>query len=180
MERRGRRLLKGGDDEDIPTDNTSPTLHEEQANEIRIGPITRARAKLLEQQVNSLLIESDVLLNENYILPKSLYMCVIRYQGIIQEEDKGQGQAARGEEPREGEEKANLLKESDVQTSSRTVQAPSQTSELQVGPSRKRTRGSVGINGQVGPSGLKVGPSDLSPDRPDCKSDRPKKGTRHQ
>ena len=62
----------GGDDEDIPTDSASPTCHEEQvvatktkANEIIIGPITRAHAKQIEQHVNSLLIESDVLLNEN-------------------------------------------------------------------------------------------------------------------
>ena len=71
------------------------------SNEIRIGPITRARAKLLEQQVNLFLIESDVLLNEDFILPKSLYICVIRYKGVIQEKDEGQGQVARGEEPRE-------------------------------------------------------------------------------
>src|SRR3954466_14289571 len=56
-------------------------------NEIRIGPITRARAKLIEQQVNSLLIDSDVLFGEDFILPKSLYVCMIRYH----EEDKAQG-----------------------------------------------------------------------------------------
>src|SRR3954469_20288689 len=56
-------------------------------NEIRIGPITRARAKLIEQQVNSLLIDSDVLFVEDFILPKSLYVCMIRYH----EEDKAQG-----------------------------------------------------------------------------------------
>src|SRR4051812_19253058 len=72
-------------DEDIPTTNTSPVRHEEQVDstkkrddEIRIGPITRARAKLIEQQVNSLLIDSDILCNENFILPKSLYVCIIR------------------------------------------------------------------------------------------------------
>ena len=42
-------------------------------DEIRIGPITRARAKLLNQQVNSLLTESDILLDENFILPKSMH-----------------------------------------------------------------------------------------------------------
>src|SRR3954463_16518262 len=65
-------------------------------NEIRIGPITRARAKLLEQQVNSLLIDSDVLLGEDFILPKSLFICMIRYH----DEDKVQGGEVqvRGEE----------------------------------------------------------------------------------
>src|SRR3954469_10760190 len=77
-------------DEDIPTTTTtSPTLHDEQANQIRLGPVTRARAKLLEQQVNLLLLESDDRLSENYILPKSLCVCMIRYQG----EDKELGGA---------------------------------------------------------------------------------------
>jgi hypothetical protein len=55
LECQGRRLLKGGDDEDIPTDLLSPTPNEvvdvaakNKSNEMRIGPITRARAKLLE------------------------------------------------------------------------------------------------------------------------------------
>ena len=40
--------------------------------------MTRARAKLLGQQVNSLLIECDVCDNENFILPKSMHLCMIR------------------------------------------------------------------------------------------------------
>src|SRR4051812_5861163 len=106
-------------------------------NEIRIGPITRARAKLIEQQVNSLLIESDVLLNENYILPKSLYVCIIRYQGVIQEEEIGRGQAARGKEPREDGEKGQLAQG--------------------VRP--------TGLH--VGPFGLQVGRPTIQSDRPD-------------
>ena len=50
-------------------------------DEIRIGPTTRARAKLLEQQVNSLLVENANYSNESFILPKSLCVCVIRYIG---------------------------------------------------------------------------------------------------
>src|SRR3954467_4815537 len=110
-ERRGRRLLKGGggDDEDIPTTtNTSPTFHYEKTNQIRLGPVTRARAKLLEQQVNLLLLESDDRLSENYILPKSLCFCMIRYQGEDKElggaevrEEEAKGQATLEEEPQE-------------------------------------------------------------------------------
>ena len=48
------------------------------SNEVMIGPITRARAKLLKQQVNLLL--NDTLIDENFILPKSLYLCMIRYE----------------------------------------------------------------------------------------------------
>jgi hypothetical protein len=57
------------DDEDVAA---------KKSNEIRIGPITRARAKVLEQQVNSLLIELDVLFNESFILP-SMHLCMIRF-----------------------------------------------------------------------------------------------------
>ena len=110
LQRRGRRLLKGGggDDEDIHTLDPSPPHKDNHAiaatkgsnDEIRIGPITRARAKLIEQQVNSLLIESDFVSNENQILPKSLYVCMIRFMG---EKDN-----ARGSEELQHEELAVL------------------------------------------------------------------------
>src|SRR5215203_3621706 len=86
LERRGRRLLKGGgDDEDISTSLPPPSLPNEdepavklKSNEVRIGPITRARAKLLKQQVNLFL--NDTLIDQNFILPKYYYSCVIRYE----------------------------------------------------------------------------------------------------
>jgi hypothetical protein len=79
--------FKGGeDDEDIPiTPPLSPTPFDDEdvaakkSNDIRIGPITRACAKLLEQQVNSLLIEPNLLFSENFILPKSMHLCMIRF-----------------------------------------------------------------------------------------------------
>ena len=40
--------------------------------------MTRSRTKLLEQQVNSLLVEYDVYNCENFILPKSMHLCMIR------------------------------------------------------------------------------------------------------
>ena len=50
--------------------------------------MTRARAKLLKQQVNMFL--NDTLIDENFILPKSFYLYMIRY---------GDGASiARGEE----------------------------------------------------------------------------------
>jgi hypothetical protein len=73
-------------DEDIPiTPPLSPAHIDDEnvaakkSNEIRIGPITRARAKLLEQQVNSLLTEPDVLFTKSFILPKSMHLCMIRF-----------------------------------------------------------------------------------------------------
>ena len=41
--------------------------------------MTRSRTKLLEQQVNSLLLEYDVSDYENFILPKSMHLCMIRF-----------------------------------------------------------------------------------------------------
>ncbi|KAK1605709.1 hypothetical protein QYE76_029382 [Lolium multiflorum] len=77
--------FEGGDDEDIPTTLLPPSLPNEdeavvklKSNEVRIGPITRARAKLLKQQVNLFL--NDTLIDENFILPKSCYLCIIRYE----------------------------------------------------------------------------------------------------
>ncbi|KAK1602986.1 hypothetical protein QYE76_048191 [Lolium multiflorum] len=55
----GSTPFEGGDDEDIPTSLLPPSLPTEdepavklKSNEVRIGPITRARAKLLKQQVS--------------------------------------------------------------------------------------------------------------------------------
>ena len=41
--------------------------------------------------MNSLLIESDICLNENYILPKSLYVCILRFigeEGVARERER--------------------------------------------------------------------------------------------
>ncbi|KAK1652255.1 hypothetical protein QYE76_070060 [Lolium multiflorum] len=81
----GSTPFEGGDDEDIPTTPLPPSLTNEdepavelKSNEVRIGPITRARAKLLKQQVNLFL--NGTFIDENFILPKSYYLCIIRYQ----------------------------------------------------------------------------------------------------
>jgi hypothetical protein len=72
-------------DEDIPTTLLPPSLQDEddaavklKSNDVRIGPMTRARAKLLKQQVNLFLC--DTLIDENFIMPKSYYLCMIRYE----------------------------------------------------------------------------------------------------
>jgi hypothetical protein len=49
------------------------------SNDLYIRLITIARAKLLEQQVNSLLTEYNLFINENFILSKSLHACMIRF-----------------------------------------------------------------------------------------------------
>jgi hypothetical protein len=84
-------------DEDIPTLVPSSPLNDDQTiaakkvptNDIWIGPITRARAKLLEQQVNLFLVEPDVFINENFILPNSWCVCILRFEqeGIVKGEE---------------------------------------------------------------------------------------------
>jgi hypothetical protein len=85
-------LFEGGeDDEDIPRLVPSSPLNDDQTivakksstDDIRMGPITRA--KLPEQQVNLFLIEPNVFINENFILPKSWCVCILRFQeeGIV-------------------------------------------------------------------------------------------------
>jgi hypothetical protein len=86
----GSTQESGGEaDEDIPTTQPSPPTVDDPIvadqgksnDEIRIGPITRAHAKLLQQEVNSLHAESNIYCNENFILPKSLFICIIRFIG---------------------------------------------------------------------------------------------------
>ena len=58
-------------DEDIPCSFTVSPIKDvavqDKPHEVRIGPMTRSRTKLLEHQVNSLLIEFDVCDYENFI-----------------------------------------------------------------------------------------------------------------
>ena len=78
---RARCLFKGGgeDDEDIPSVSTTSPIDDvavqDKTNEVRLGPMTRSRAKLLEQQVNSLLVEYDNFIDENlYYLSLCIYV----------------------------------------------------------------------------------------------------------
>ena len=53
--------------------------------QVNIGPITRSRAKKLQQEVNALLYEIYFNINENYILPKSCTLLLLRF---TKEDDK--------------------------------------------------------------------------------------------
>jgi hypothetical protein len=73
-------------DEGIPTSLPSSIENiagrvdvQHKLDDLCTGPITRAHAKLLEQQVNSLLTEYNLFTNENFILPKSLHVSIIRF-----------------------------------------------------------------------------------------------------
>jgi hypothetical protein len=57
----------------------------------RHGPMTRARARAIETDVNSLLVELPVDQLETWLLPQTETLCVIRYQGEGMEQDGPQG-----------------------------------------------------------------------------------------
>ena len=58
------------------------------------GPITRSRAKKLQQEVNALLSGIHFNNNENYIMPKSCMLLLLRFT-------KQDGKNTKGEEYRE-------------------------------------------------------------------------------
>jgi hypothetical protein len=77
---RVRRATKDNIDADIPS-NRVVTQVDEHNTPINInkGPITRSRAKKLQQEVNSLLAEINFNISENFILPKCFTLVVLRY-----------------------------------------------------------------------------------------------------
>ena len=62
---------------------------------MNIGPITRSRAKKLQQEMNVLLCEIHFNINENYILPKSCTLLLLRFT-------KEDGKNTKGEDYSEG------------------------------------------------------------------------------
>ena len=46
------------------------------------GPITRSRAKKIQQEVNSLLAETYFNIDDNYILPKSCTLLLLRFTHV--------------------------------------------------------------------------------------------------
>ncbi|KAJ1270541.1 hypothetical protein BS78_06G059600 [Paspalum vaginatum] len=61
------------------------------------GPITRSRAKKTQQEVHTLLCETHLALNENYIPPKS---CMLLLLGFTKEDNKAPQDDEHREESR--------------------------------------------------------------------------------
>jgi len=65
---------------------------------IATGPITRSRAKKIQQEVHALLYEFQFHTNDNFMLPKSCMLILLRY---IEENHQDEGQEAGiGKNPR--------------------------------------------------------------------------------
>ena len=58
----------------IPMDTTSTT-------QAPSGPMTRARARAIQSEINSLLVELPFDPLETWLLPQTEMLCVLRYQG---------------------------------------------------------------------------------------------------
>ena len=110
----GRIFPKGGGDDAehpslIPMDvSTSPSTP--------LGPMTRGRAKAIEDKLNSLLSELPIPTHETWLLPHSETLCVIRYMEVSQGSTTCKSQD--GEDPKHDGQKEELqqkLQASDVQ-----------------------------------------------------------------
>ena len=115
--------------------------------------MTRARAKLLKQQVNLFL--SDTLIDENFILPKSYYVCMIKYE-------EGASIARGGEEHLDKKLDIELDKELDMKIfhgrAREEREACARDEEVQPGARPGPTGRHAGAPGrQPGPTGLYAG-----------------------
>jgi hypothetical protein len=88
LQSRGRLLFKRGDDTTTPLSNTlQPPSHTTSTqvqptsspNQAFDGPITRSRAKKLQQEVHALLYEFQLNTNEKFMLPKSCMLILLRF-----------------------------------------------------------------------------------------------------
>ena len=88
-------------------------LHRHQPQVID-GPVTRSRAKKLQQEVHALLCEIHFNVNENYILPKCSTLIVLRY--IEEENDESYPEERTSASPR------RHVKNGPVEVNNRSVQ----------------------------------------------------------
>jgi hypothetical protein len=65
----------------LPTSTPTPT-----------GPITRSRAKKIQQEVHALLCELKLNSNDNFMLPKSCMLILLRY---VEDNHQDEGHEAR-------------------------------------------------------------------------------------
>lgn len=76
--------------------DTSPT------HQAPSGPMTRARTRAIENEVNSLLYDFHMDMDGTWMLPHKETLCVIRYEGDYRQEAKDHRQVQR--EPCQGHE----------------------------------------------------------------------------
>jgi len=72
---------EGEDDEDIPIVHATSSMNRPSSNikDTNQGPLTRSRAKKLQEQVNSFLTDYNFNTSKNVILPKCSTLMLLRY-----------------------------------------------------------------------------------------------------
>jgi len=88
QESRPNPFEEGEDDEDIPSSphsssssnkaSTKPQV-EASTKKTYLGPMTRSRTKQIQQEVNALLTDPNVHIDEDFILPKSCVLLLLRF-----------------------------------------------------------------------------------------------------
>jgi hypothetical protein len=81
------KTVESGPDMTMPALIASPTTFP-----ISTGPITRSRAKKIQQEVHVLLYEFQLNSNDNFMLPKSCMLILLRY---VEENHQYKGHEAR-------------------------------------------------------------------------------------
>ena len=89
-ESRTTPFQEGEDDEDIPTIHASSSINPSPSNieDSNHGPLTRSRAKKLQEQVNSFLTDFNFNNSKNIILPKCSTLVVLRYTSEQKDQQK--------------------------------------------------------------------------------------------
>jgi hypothetical protein len=72
---------EGEDDEDIPPVHASSSINQPPSNikDANQGPLTRSRAKKLQEQVNSCLTDYNFNISKNVMLPKCPTLMLLKY-----------------------------------------------------------------------------------------------------
>ena len=127
--------------------------------------MTRARANLLKQQVNLFL--TDTLIDENFILPKSYYLCMIRYE-------EGASIARGGEEQLDMKTDVKMAVKLDMELDMKISHGRAreereacarEEDEVQAGPASGQTGRHAGAPGHwPGPPGRHAGATRRHPD----------------
>ena len=99
-------LPKGGDDAEHPTTITMDVTPPPQG---RRGLWTRARACVIEDEVNSFLFEFHSESPMNQVLPQVGMLCIIRYREEAREEARTEALAPEEKKEGEGNEGGKLL-----------------------------------------------------------------------
>src|SRR3954471_2963916 len=74
------------------------------SHQVPKGPMTRARARALETEVTSLLSQFHFDEHETWLLPQTMTLCILRYQGVSHGDAKERGESKEEDGREDGDE----------------------------------------------------------------------------